>query len=130
MTTSINHPWGISEKYKNRYGEIWTNLDFVFESKISAENFKTEPMNCLIGHLHIFNQKIAMRYKDLISYEKSVNTCTENVYSIKPTKEEVFPVDIKGQTMMLRKHELGKLSQTLSDALTIAMRSYELGLYL
>jgi len=130
MTTSINHPWGISEKYKNRYGEIWTNLDFVFESKISAENFKTDPMNCLIGHLHIFNQKIAMRYKDLISYEKSVNTCTENVYSIKPTKEEVFPVDIKGQTMMLRKHELGKLSQTLSDALTIAMRSYELGLYL
>lgn len=130
MTTSINHPWGISEKYKNRYGEIWTNLDFVFESKISAENFKTDPMNCLIGHLHIFNQKIAMRYKDLISYEKSVNTCTENVYSIKPTKEEVFPVDVKGQTMMLRKHELGKLSQTLSDALTIAMRSYELGLYL
>ncbi len=130
MTTSINHPWGISEKYKNRYGEIWTNLDFVFEPKISAENFKTDPMNCLIGHLHIFNQKIAMRYKDLISYEKSVNTCTENVYSIKPTKEEVFPVDIKGQTMMLRKHELGKLSQTLSDALTIAMRSYELGLYL
>ena len=71
-----------------------------------------------------------MRYKDLISYEKSVNTCADNVYANKASKEDIFPVDIKGQTLVLKKHELGKLSQTLSDALIIAMRSYELGLYL
>ena len=130
MTNSINHPWGISEKYVTRYGETWANLDFVFESKISSENFKTDPLNCIIGHLHIFNQKIKMRYKDLISYEKSVNTCADNVYANKASKEDIFPVDIKGQTLVLKKHELGKLSQTLSDALIIAMRSYELGLYL
>ena len=130
MTNSINQPWAISEKYVNRYGETWANLDFIFETKISAENFKTDPMNCTIGYLNIFNQKIYMRYKDLIAYSKSVNTYAENVYANRPRKEETFPVDVKGQTMVLRKHEIGKLAQTLSDALDVSLRSYELGLYL
>jgi hypothetical protein len=130
MTNSINQPWAISEKYVNRYGETWANLDFIFETKISAENFKTDPMNCTIGYLNIFNQKIYMRYKDLIAYSKSVNTYAENVYANRPGKEETFPVDVKGQTMVLRKHEIGKLAQTLSDALDISLRRYELGLYL
>ena len=72
MTNSINQPWAITEKYINRYGETWANLDFVIESKISAENFKTDPMNCEIGELVIFKQRIKMRYKDLISYSKSM----------------------------------------------------------
>jgi hypothetical protein len=130
MTNSINQPWAISEKYVNRYGETWANLDFIFETKISAENFKTDPMNCTIGYLNIFNQKIYMRYKDLIAYSKSVNTYAENVYANRPGKEETFPVDVKGQTMVLRKHEIGKLAQTLSDALDVSLRRYELGLYL
>jgi len=130
MTNSINQPWAISEKYVNRYGETWANLDFIFETKISAENFKTDPMNCTIGYLNIFNQKIYMRYKDLIAYSKSVNTYAENVYANRLGKEETFPVDVKGQTMVLRKHEIGKLAQTLSDALDVSLRSYELGLYL
>ena len=33
MLKSINQPWAISEKYVNRYGTTWTNLDFVFEDK-------------------------------------------------------------------------------------------------
>jgi len=130
MTNSINQPWAISEKYVNRYGETWANLDFIFETKISAENFKTDPMNCTIGYLNIFNQKIYMRYKDLIAYSKSVNTYAENVYANRLGKEETFPVDVKGQTMVLRKHEIGKLAQTLSDALDVSLRRYELGLYL
>lgn len=130
MTNSINQPWAISEKYINRYGETWANLDFVMQPKISAENFKTDPMNCEIGELMIFNQRIKMRYKDLILYSKSVNTIAENVYANKPGKEATFPVDVKGQTFVLRKHEIGKLAQTLSDALDVSMRNYELGLYL
>ena len=130
MTNSINQPWAITEKYVNRYGETWANLDFVMESKISAENFKTDPMNCMIGHLMIFNQKIPMRYKDLISYAKSVSTTAGNVYANRPAADVTFPVDVKGQTLVLRKHEIGKLAQTLSDALEVSMRSYELGLYL
>lgn len=45
MLKSINQPWAISEKYANRYGITWTNLDFVFEDKISEENFKTDPID-------------------------------------------------------------------------------------
>ena len=130
MTNSINQPWAISDDFRTRYGNTWADLDFVVEAKISAENFKTDPMNCTIGHLSIFNQKIYMRYKDLISYEKSVSTLAGNVYANRPGKEATFPVDVKGRTLVLRKHEIGKLAQTLSDALEVSMRSYELGLYL
>jgi len=130
MTNSINQPWAISDNFRTRYGNTWADLDFVVEAKISAENFKTDPMNCTIGHLSIFNQKIYMRYKDLISYSKSVSTLAGNVYANRPGKEATFPVDVKGRTLVLRKHEIGKLAQTLSDALEVSMRSYELGLYL
>lgn len=130
MTNSINQPWAISEDYRKRYGNTWADLDFIFESKISADNFKTDPMNCTIGQLNIFNQQIKMNYKDLISYSKTVSTFAGNVYANRPGKEETFPVDVKGRIMVLRKHEIGKLAQTLSDTLDVAMRKYELGLYL
>lgn len=130
MTNSINQPWAISEDYRKRYGNTWADLDFVFESKISADNFKTDPMNVTIGQLNIFNQHIKMRYKDLIAYAKSVSTLAGNVYANKPGKEATFPIEVKGRTLVLRKHEIGKLAQTLSDALDVSMRSYELGLYL
>lgn len=130
MTNSINQPWAISEKFVARYGETWANMDFEIESKISEKNFKSEPMECLIGHLIIFNQKIAMRYKDLIAYSKVISTLSDNVYASKPNKHDAFPVDIKGRTFILCKHEIGKLNQTLADSLQCAMRRYELGLYL
>lgn len=130
MTNSINQPWAISDKFVARYGATWANMDFEFESKISEKNFKTEPMECLIGHLIICNQKISMRYKDLIAYSKVISTLSNNVYANKPNKQDAFPVDIKGRTFILCKHEIGKLDQTISDALNTAMRGYELGLYL
>jgi hypothetical protein len=130
MTNSINQPWAISDEFRTRYGNTWADLDFVVESKISAENFKTDPMNCTIGTLHIAGQKISMRYKDLISYAKQINTYTINMYASKPKKMDQFSIDIKGRTMSLAKHEVAKLSETLSDALDVSMRNYELGLYL
>lgn len=130
MTNSINQPWAISDDFRTRYGNTWADLDFVFESKISAENFKTDPMDCTMGHLNIFNQHIHMRYKDLITYSKSISTLAGTVYANRPGKTATFPIDIKGRTLTLRKHELGKLAQTLNDALDVSMRKYELGLYL
>ena len=130
MTTSINQPWAISEKYSSRYGQTWTNMDFVFEQKISAENFKTDPMNCTMGTLSVAGQSISMRYKDLITYTKAIETYTNNMYASKPKKDDAFSLEIKGRTMLLVKHEIGKLNETLNDALNIAMRKYELGLYL
>lgn len=130
MLKSINQPWAISEKYANRYGETWTKMDFVFEDKISAENFKTDPMNCTIGTLFVAGQKIAMRYKDLISYSKSLDTMTANMYATRPSKTDTFTVDIKGRVVTLAKHEVSKLNDTIAEAYQSTIRGYELGLYL
>ena len=130
MLKSINQPWAISDKIANRYGNTWTNLDFVFEDKISEENFKTDPMNCTIGTLHVAGQKIAMRYKDLISYSKAMETFTNNMYASRPTKNDVFSIDIKGRNLLLLKHEVAKLNETISEAYQSTLRGYELGLYL
>lgn len=127
---SINHPWAISDKFKQRYGDVWTNLDFVFENKISEENFKTDPMNVTIGTLNIANQTIPMRYKDLISYAKSLQTYTANMYAERVSKEEVMSISIKGREFGLKRHEVSRLSETISEAQETAMRAYELGLYL
>ena len=130
MLKSINQPWAISEKYATRYGNTWTNLDFVFEDKISKDNFKTDPMNCTIGTLNVAGQKIAMRYKDLISYSKAMETFTNNMYASRPTKNDVFSIDIKGRNLLLLKHEVAKLNETISEAYQSTLRGYELGLYL
>ena len=59
-----------------------------------------------------------------------INTLSENVYAQRPKQDDVFYVDVKGYTFSLRKHEIGKLAQTLTDALEVSMKKYELGLYL
>lgn len=130
MIKSINQPWAISIDYQNRYGDLWYNLDFIFEDKISAENFKTDPMVCLIGNLHIAGLQIRMTYKDLILYAKEISTASMDAYESKLGKHSTFNVEIKGRAFIIKKHELSKLSQTINDALHTAVRSYELGLYL
>jgi hypothetical protein len=127
---SINQPWAISEKYAQRYGELWTNLDFVFNDKISAENFKTDPLNTEIGNLTVAGQQIKMRYKDLLSYAKQLETFSLNVYASRPQKTDVFHVEIKGRSFMLAKHDIGKLAETLNEAAHSSFSAYEIGLYL
>ena len=129
MTHSINNPCGISDKYRERYGEVWANLDFEVAEKISEEVFKTDPMNTLIGELCIYNQRIKMTYKDLINYSKSLNILMNEAY-VGGTKTDMFNVRVKSQTFTLQRHELRKLSETLVDASSAAIRAYELGLYL
>jgi hypothetical protein len=129
MTHSINNPCGISDKYRERYGEVWANLDFEVAEKISEEVFKTDPMNTLIGELCIYNQRIKMTYKDLINYSKSLNILMNEAY-VGGTKTDMFDVRVKSQTFTLQRHELRKLSETLVDASSAAIRAYELGLYL
>lgn len=126
---SINNPWGISEKYAQRYGALWTNLDFVFNEKISEENFKTDPLNTEMGDLSISGQLIRMSYKDLLSYSKQINNYATNVYATRPKREDTFTIEIKGRTFDLRKHEIGKLAETLSEASDCSLHAYSLGLY-
>lgn len=129
MTKSINTPWAISDKYQQRYGDVWTNLDFEFADKISEEVFKTDPMNTVIGNLCIYNQRISMTYKDLLNYSKFVHIANNEAY-VNGQKTDKFDVRVKSQTFTLQRHELRKLSETLTEATTSALRAYELGLYL
>lgn len=126
---SINHPWAISDKYANRYGEVWTSMDFVFNDKISAENFGTDPMNTAIGYLELYKQQIPMTYRDIINSSKSVNTTFNEVYASRE-KGMTYDIRVKSQTFTLQRHELRKLAETLNEAQASALKSYELGLYL
>jgi hypothetical protein len=128
MIKSVNHPWGISDKIRNRNGNTWADIDFVFQDKMSAEVFKEDPMNCTIGQLHVAGCVIKMKYKDLITYSKSVQEQAGRTRD--SGKDSVFSVDVKTYTMTLRPHEIQRLSETLHDSLTSCMRAYELGLYL
>lgn len=130
MTHSINQPWAITDKFRKKYGDTWTDLDFVFNNKISAEVFKEDPMNTEIGQLEIFNQKIKLRYKDLISLSKSMNEKYSKVVAEKPAQDYAYNVEIKSFSFSLCKHEIGRLADTITDALNTSIRSYELGLYL
>ena len=126
---SINHPWAVSDKYRSKYGDVWADLDFVFKEKISEDNFRTDPMNTIIGQLNVFNQRIEMLYKDIISYAKTVKTLSDESY-MTGTKNDIYEVRIKSQTFTLKRHELSKLADTLNEAVSSTVRAYELGLYL
>lgn len=126
---SINHPWAISDKYATRYGEVWTSMDFVFNDKISAENFGTDPMNTAIGYLELYKQQIPMTYRDIINSAKTINTTFNEVYASRE-RGMTYDIRVKSQTFTLQRHELRKLAETLSEAQSTALKSYELGLYL
>jgi hypothetical protein len=87
-------------------------------------------MNVTMGEIHIVTTAIPMRYKDLISYTKSVGQLANNLYAERPAKTETFEVSIKGREFMLNKKEIVKLYETLNDATNTAVKAYELGLYL
>jgi hypothetical protein len=129
MIKSINHPWAISDKFRSRYGEVWSNLDFVFLDKISKDLFKNDPMNLLIGYLYVNNQQIKMTYKDLLNYSKSIRTASNEAY-LSGTKTEKYDVKVRSQNFSLQRHELGRLADTLDEATVSVIRAYELGLYL
>jgi hypothetical protein len=71
-----------------------------------------------------------MTYKDLINYEKQLGIFLNNLYAEQTDKTEVQAVSVKGRDCMLVKHEVAKLTETISDALSTVIKSYELGLYL
>lgn len=127
ITNSINQPWAISDKIRNRYGSTWADIDFTFNEKISEETFREDPMMTEIGTLEVAGAKIKFRYKDLIAYTKSM---AELAATYSRIKNESFPVEIKTFTLQLTPHEITRVSETLNDALITTSRAYELGLYL
>lgn len=130
MRNSINQPWAISDKYANRYGELWTNLDFQINDRITTKQFKTDPMNTEVGHLHIDNRTLDLKYKDILGYAKSAEDMYNNIREMGSLSPLVNEISIKGRVFQLKKHEVSKLASTLNDAAQVISRKYELGLYL
>jgi hypothetical protein len=74
-------------------------------------------------------QKIKMTYKDLLNYSKFTQISCHESYTT-GTKHDSYDVRIKSNTFTLQRHELRKLSETLNEAASSALKAYELGLYL
>ncbi len=130
MKKSVNKPWAISDKYRNKYGSIWSDMDFEINPKISTYQFKNDPLNTNVGVLKICGKTIPMQYKQLLSAANVTADSAKAVYFEKPEKWEKFAINVLNQELYLKKHEIGKLAETLEDTTEIISKSYELGLYL
>jgi len=128
MTNSINHPWGISKKMRDRMGDTWADMDFNINPRLSAINMKERLMEQPVGELHLANLDIKMKYNDLIRLTKHMKKHVSISY--KASIEEKFPVDIKTHTFFLNKKEIERLDETINITTKSLMRKYELGLYL
>ena len=130
MIKSINSPAAITDKFVARYGKVWAETDFIVADKISEEIFKEDPMNTDVGNLTLNSRKIQFKFKDLIAYSRSVEELINTIYSSDASKTDTFDVSIRGESFLLQKHEIARLSTTLLDATITITRGYELGLYL
>ena len=128
MTKSVNQSWAISQKFRNRYGSTWADLDFFFKDRVYSNIFKSDPMNTNVGALQLEGMSLPFKYKDLIMYNKKATKLGAQTH--RSDLAEKFAVDIKSKTFMLNRQEINRLRETLDDALVTVQRSYELGLYL
>ncbi len=128
MTNSINHPWGISKKMREKMGSTWADMDFEINNRLSQHNMRQDLINQNVGKLYVANTNIKMKYNDLIRLTKHMKKHVSISY--KASIEEKFPVDIKTHTFFLNKKEIERLDETINITTKSLMRKYELGLYL
>ncbi len=128
MLKTVNQSWSVSEKFRDRYGSTWADMDFFFKDKVYAETFKADPMNTEVGKLQLAGMSIPFKFKDLISHSKVA--ARVGTLSYKADLSEKFEVDIKNKTFLLNRQEINRLRETIDDAVVTVQRSYELGIYL
>tara|TARA_R110002020_G_scaffold454711_1_gene670597 strand:+ start:84 stop:470 length:387 start_codon:yes stop_codon:yes gene_type:complete len=128
MTNSINHPWGISEKVRQKMGTTWADMDFEINDRLSQHNMRDSLFDQQVGNLYISNMNIKLKYKDLITIGKQMRKQVNNSY--RASLDEKFPVDIKSHTFLLNKNEIDRLDETINITTKTLIRKYELGLYL
>ena len=128
MLRSVNQSWGVSPKFRDRYGSTWADMDFIFKDKVYANEFKSDPLNTKVGTLELAGLHIQFTYKDLIQNSRDITKLGAETH--KADLSEKFEINIKSKTILLNRQEINRLSETLSDALLTVERSYELGLYL
>ena len=128
MLKSVNQSWGISPKFRARYGSTWADMDFIFKDKVYAKSFKEDPLHTKVGTLEVAGLKIPFTYKDLMQNSRTVTKLGAETHREDLSKK--FEVTIKSKSILLNRQEINRLSETLNDALITVDRSYELGLYL
>jgi hypothetical protein len=125
MISSINHSFGISDKFRKRYGSTWASIDF-YPGKLNLELYKTDPMNYVVGDLQIANTKIKIAYRDFNKLEATLIELMANASQIKD-KTYTFKVSINGHSFDLKKHEISRVYETIVDAKLTIHRNYEMG---
>lgn len=128
MLKSVNQSWGISPKFRDRYGSIWADIDFIFKDKVYAKSFKEDPLHTMVGTLEVAGLQIPFTYKDLMQNSRSITKIGAETH--REDLSRTFEINIKSKSILLNRQEINRLSETLSDALLTVDRSYELGLYL
>jgi len=127
---TINQSWAIPEKFIERYGKTWAEIDFEINPKLSNYMFRNDPLNTTVGTLLICGKRISLKYKQLINSTTVMDQYIADIFFNKPKKDETIAVSIFNNTLYLKKHEVTKLSETISDSCDTIMKSYKLGLYL
>ena len=122
---SVNQSVAVSDKFRDRYGDTWANMDF-YPAKLNLRVFRMSPMDYIVGRLKIAGKSIEMSYKNLLSYETKISTMIDVVYTDKYS--DSWEVQISGIKFDLQKHEFTKLFETLRDAKITIQRKYQLGL--
>lgn len=128
MKSSVNQPWGISEKHVSRYGKTWATTDFLLNT-LNAEQFKNDPLNTNVGTLRLGDRNIHMKYKNLISEASRVSQLASAAYMNKMDKDQKYSVEVAGKDFSLVRHEITRLAETLDDALVTIQRQYQLNIW-
>jgi hypothetical protein len=128
MTNSINHPWGISKKMREKMGSTWADMDFEINPRLSAVNMKERLMEQPVGELILANLNIKFKYSDVMHLNKRMKKYIS--ISHRSSIEEKFPVEVKSHTVFLNKKEIERLEETINITSKSLIRKYELGLYL
>lgn len=131
MTTkTVNHSWATPDHLIKRYGKTWAELDFEINPKLSNYQFGNDPLNTIVGSLLICGKRVPLKYKQLVNSITSLDQYLADIHFNKPEKDEKIRIAVFNNIFYLKKHEITKLSQTITDSCETIMKSYKIGLYL
>ena len=130
MIKTVNQSWATPDKLIKRYGKTWAELDFEINPSISNYAFKNNPLDTIVGTLVLDRKRIPLKYKQLVNSITAMEYYISEIHFNKPEKDEKLEVSIFNNTFYLKKHEITKLFQTITDSCDTIMKSYKLGLYL
>lgn len=123
---SINQPWGISDKYINKYGSLWASIDFILKP-ITIKSLRDNPTSTVVGELVILQQHIPVTLNDLEELKLILKT---NIKNITEDIECKHDIRIRYKSFKMNITEINRLYETVEDSLTSITRKYQLGLYL